>query len=349
MSDAPAAASSTGTGAEPGAASGAAPRVQAVVLLVLRRALWAVPLVLAVSALVFLLASLTPADATSGFLGARGEFVDAGTREAVRELLDQGAWWQAWLAWWQGAVTGDWGTSTILRTPVAETLVARVPWTALVMTAGLALGALIAVPLAVAAARRPDGPLGTVLTAVAWVLSAAPAYVVGLGLLLVLAIVLGWFPAGGLAPPGEPLTAGTVARHAVLPSLAVGLSQVPWIALHLHAALVGARSSDAVLAARLRGLAPRTVTSRHLLPVAVVPLLALLGTRLPELVVGAALVETVFSWPGLGQAMVDAAVGRDLALLAGTTVCLTLLVLLGNLLADAALVLADPRVRPDEL
>ncbi|WP_199824775.1 ABC transporter permease [Cellulomonas timonensis] len=324
-------------------------RAHAVRRVVLRRALWAVPLLLGVSALVFLLASLTPADGTSGFLGARGEFTNTQTRAAVGELLDQGNWWQACLAWWQGALTGDWGTSTILRAPVADTLAARIPWTALVMTAGLLLGALLAVPLAVAAARRPESLAARVLTGVAWALSAAPAYIVGLGLLLVFALGLGWLPAGGLAPPGEPLTVATVASHALLPALAVALSQVPWIALHLHAALIGARSSDAVLAARLRGLPPRTVTSRHVLPVAVVPLLALLGTRLPELVVGAALVETVFSWPGLGQAMVDAAVGRDLALLAGTTVCLTVLVLLGNLLADAALVLVDPRVRADDL
>ncbi|QCB95306.1 ABC transporter permease [Cellulomonas shaoxiangyii] len=315
----------------------------------MRRVAWAVPLVLGVSAVVFLLASRTPTDGTAGFLGARGEFVDATTRTAVERMLDQGSWWQACLAWWQGALGGDWGTSTVLRAPVADALAGRVPWTVLVMAAGLVLAVLIAVPLAVGAAGARSGLAARALTGFAWVLSAAPAYVVGLALMLVLALGLGWLPAGGLTAPGEPLTVRGVAAHAVLPSLAVALSQVPWIALHLHAGLVGARSSDAVLAARMRGLAPRTVTRRHVLPVAVVPLLALLGTRLPELVVGAVLVETVFSWPGLGQALVDAAIGRDLALLAGTTVCLTVLVLVGNLVADVALVTADPRVSGDDL
>ncbi|MCC2314741.1 ABC transporter permease [Cellulomonas xiejunii] len=331
------------------ATTGGRRRVHEVRRLVVRRATWAVPLVLGVSALVFLLASRTPSDSTTGFLGARTQFVDARTREAVARMLDQGAWWEAWASWWRGAAGGDWGTSTVLRGSVSDAIAGRVPWTLLVMTVGLVLAFMIAVPLALAAAARGTGAAARLLTACAWVLSAAPAYIVGLGLLLVFSVALGWFPAGGLGPPGETVGPATVARHAALPCLAVALSQVPWIALHLHAGLVGARASDAVLSARMRGLPPRTVTRGHVLPVAVVPLLALMGARLPELVVGAVLVETVFSWPGLGQALVDAAVGRDLALLAGTTVCLTVMVLAGNLLADAALVAADPRVVADEL
>lgn len=314
-----------------------------------RRLAWSVPLLGGVSALVFLLASFGPATATSGLLGAREEFAAGATRSAISDLLDDGTWWQAWIGWWQGALGGDAGVSTTLRSPVTDVLLARLPWTLLLMGSGLVVGLLIAAPMAVAAARRPHGVAAATLRGAAWTLSALPAWVTGLGLMLVFSLTLRWLPAGGLTAPGDPLTPSSVATHLLLPAVAVGLGQVPWMMLHLHTALLEARSSDSVLAARLRGVDRRTVTLRHVLPMAVTPLIALTGSRLAEVVAGAALVETVFAWPGLGQALTGAATGQDLALLAGVSVLLTAVVLAGNLLADLALLLTDPRVGGHDL
>lgn len=140
------------------------------------------------------------------------------------------------------------------------------------------------------------------------------------------------------------MTLASLARHLALPALVLALSQLPWIVLALRASVTSALGSDAVRGAVARGLPWRTVVRGHVLPVSLAPLVTLLGARLPELIVGAVLVEEVFAWPGLAAALVAAAQQLDFALLALLTVVTTAAVLLGSLLADVAYLALDPRV-----
>jgi len=338
---------------EPRGAAGSGRR-GAVLRLVRRRLLWAVPLMGAISLAVFALAAASPTDAAAAFLGARDEFTGGAARAGVEDVVAgahaSGAHWaEAWWRWASGLVTGDLGVSTSARLPVADVVAARLPWTLLLMVLGLALGAAAAVPLALLAARRPHGLLARVLTSGLWALSAVPAFLVAMGLMAVLALGLGWLPTGGLTDAGAAVTPGQVARHLVLPVLAVALAQLPWITLHLHRAVTAQLRSPATEAARLRGVPEWQVLARHVLPTAAVPTLAIAGARLPEVVAGSVLVEEVFSWPGLGQSLVTAALAQDFALLAASTVLLSAVAVLGGLLADLCLVRIDPRTDPDAL
>ena len=126
--------------------------------------------------------------------------------------------------------------------------------------------------------------------------------------------------------------------------MALTISQIPWLLLTTRTAVVAASSSDAVRAARARGLHGWALLRGHILPTSVAPTLALLGTRLPEVIAGAAIVETVFGWPGLASVLVDSAVALDFPLLAALTVGAAFAVLLGSAASDAAAAAIDPRI-----
>ncbi|MGH3911533.1 MAG: ABC transporter permease, partial [Pseudonocardiaceae bacterium] len=249
--------------------------------------------------------------------------------------------------WLGGLVTGDLGTSRSLRQPVAEVLAERVPWSLLLAGTGLLLAVGLALVLGVLTAWRQGGWLDRAVTATAHGLEGLPSFVLALVAIAVLALGLGWLPAGGLTDAGADPTFGQVARHLVLPAAVLGVSQAPWLVLHLRASLLTALAEDHVTGARSRGLAEHVVVLRHALPTALLPLLNLLGARLPELVTGAVLVEAVFSWPGIASAVVSGALDVDFPLLAAVTLLTTAAVLLGALLADVAVALLDPRVRVD--
>lgn len=317
-------------------------------VIVLRRLGLGVPVAVGVSLLVFLLASISPFDPLAAYLGDRFAQTSAEQREVLSESLGLGtSWIQAWWHWVTSALSGDLGYSRVFRQPVASVISERLPWTLLVAGTGLLLAAVGSLLLAARCARRPGGLLDRITAAGATLLQGLPPFVISLGLLMVFALGLGLLPGGGLSDPGTEPTAGQVLRHMILPVTATALSQLPWLALSLRASTREALASDAVRGARLRGLSERTVVRRHVMPAALAPFIAVLGTRLPEVIVGAVLVETVFSWPGLAAAVVSSAQALDFALLAALTVLTTAAVLAGSLIADLLYVWIDPRVSAD--
>ncbi|GAA1922430.1 ABC transporter permease [Arthrobacter gandavensis] len=317
-------------------------------VIVLRRLGLGMPVAVGVSLLVFLLASISPFDPLAAYLGDRFAQTSAEQREVLSESLGLGtSWIQAWWHWVTSALSGDLGYSRVFRQPVASVISERLPWTLLVAGTGLLLAAVGSLLLAARCARRPGGLLDRITAAAATLLQGLPPFVISLGLLMVFALALGLLPGGGLSDPGTEPTAGQVLRHMILPVTATALSQLPWLALSLRASTREALASDAVRGALLRGLSERTVVRRHVMPAALAPFIAVLGTRLPEVIVGAVLVETVFSWPGLAAAVVSSAQALDFALLAALTVLTTAAVLAGSLIADLLYVWIDPRVSAD--
>ena len=321
-------------------------RLREVRLIILRRLAMGLPVAAGVSLLVFLLASVSPFDPLAAYLGDRFAQTSAEQREMLSESLGLGSSWiQAWWHWVTSALSGDLGYSRVFRQPVTAVIFERLPWTLLVAGTGLFLAALGSLLIAARCARRPGGILDRAAAAAATLLQGLPPFVISLGLLAVFALGLAVLPGGGLSDPGTEPTAGQVLRHMALPVAATALSQVPWLVLSLRASTTEALASDAVRGARLRGLREETVIRGHVMPSALVPFIAVLGSRLPEVIVGAVLVETVFSWPGLAAAVVSSAQALDFALLAALTVLTTAAVLAGSLLADLLYVWIDPRVR----
>ncbi len=316
--------------------------------LVARRTAVAVPLLVALSAGVFVLAAHSPFHPLATYLGARYQHTSAADRASMAAALGlDRPWWQAWWQWVVDAVHGDLGLSRVYSMPVTEVFAQRLPWTLLLTATGLTIAVAVAVVAGTAAGMRPGSLIDRLCSAVAVVLQAIPPFAVALGAVAAFAVALRWAPSSGAAAPGADPTVAGVASHLVLPACALAVTQVPWLLLSVRTSVARAAGSDAVRGARARGIAPARIVVRHMLPVSLAPLVTILGARLPELVVGAVLVEEVFGWPGLAAAVVQSATALDFALLAALTVATTALVLVGSLLADAAYLLLDPRVSAD--
>ncbi|MDT9685132.1 ABC transporter permease [Streptomyces sp. TRM76323] len=311
-----------------------------------RRALFAVPVLLLVTFGVFAVAAASPFDPVKAYAGTAGLTASQENLDQLRANLgvDQPLvprWW----GWLTSALTGDLGDSSVMRQPVADVIAERIGWSALLAATAFAVAILLGTALGVLAARRRGGWLDRSVSAAAYTLEAAPAFWLGLLAIWFFALELGVLPAGGLTDTAsETVTFGQVASHLVLPALVLGVSQLPWFFLYVRQGVADALDEDPVRGARARGLNERTVLLGHALRSGMLPMLTLIGSRVPELITGALLVESVFSWPGIAAATVQAATSVDFPLLAALTVLATAAVLLGNLLSDLLYGLADPRV-----
>ncbi|MFC8198539.1 ABC transporter permease [Streptomyces sp. NPDC060006] len=311
-----------------------------------RRVLFAVPVLGVVTFGVFAIAAASPFDPVKAYAGTAGLSASQETLDQLRANLGADEplvtrWWN----WLEAAVRGDLGDSSALRQPVADVIGERVGWSVLLAATAFLVAVLLGGLLGVLAARRPGGWTDRAVSSLAYTLEAAPPFWLGLLVIWLFALKLGLLPAGGLTDTGSTVvTAGQVARHLVLPAGVLALSQLPWFVLYVRQGVGDALQEDPVRGARARGLAERTVLLGHALRSGMLPVLTLIGSRVPELITGALLVETVFSWPGIAAATVEAATAVDFPLLAALTVLATIAVLVGNLLADLLYGLADPRV-----
>ncbi|MFB8348921.1 ABC transporter permease [Streptomyces niveus] len=311
-----------------------------------RRLLFAAPVLLVVTFGVFAVAAASPFDPVKAYAGTAGLTASQETLDQLRANLGVdrplvARWWE----WLTSAVTGDLGDSGVMRRPVADVITERLGWSVLLATTAFVLAILLGTALGVVAARRPGGLLDRCVSSAAYTLEAAPAFWLGLLAIWFFALRLGVLPAGGLTDSGsDTVTFGQVASHLVLPAAVLGVSQMPWFYLYVRQGVADALEEDPVRGARARGLSERTVLLGHAWRSGMLPMLTLIGSRVPELITGALLIETVFSWPGIAAATVEAATSVDFPLLAALTVLATAAVLLGNLLSDLLYGLADPRV-----
>lgn len=311
-----------------------------------RRLLFAAPVLLVVTFGVFAVAAASPFDPVKAYAGTAGLTASQETLDQLRANLGVdrplvARWWE----WLTSALTGDLGDSGVMRRPVADVITERLGWSVLLATTAFALAILLGTALGVAAARRQGGWLDRCVSSAAYTLEAAPAFWLGLLAIWFFALRLGVLPAGGLTDSGsDTVTFGQVASHLVLPAAVLGVSQMPWFYLYVRQGVADALEEDPVRGARARGLSERTVLLGHAWRSGMLPMLTLIGSRVPELITGALLIETVFSWPGIAAATVEAATSVDFPLLAALTVLATAAVLLGNLLSDLLYGLADPRV-----
>ncbi|WP_197738319.1 ABC transporter permease [Morganella morganii] len=223
----------------------------------------------------------------------------------------------------------------------------RATWTLLLGCTGLFISLTLSFYLGVRAGIKPDSWCSRVITLTAICLQTVPPFVLALVVLSLFAIVLNWFPTGGLTYPGQSATVWSTLTHLVLPGLVLAITQLPWLILSLRESVNEVMASDAIRGARVRGIPLPRIISHHIVPTALPPFVALAGSRLPELVAGSILVESIFAWPGLGSALVRSAQSLDFPLLTILTVAITVLVLIGNLMADIIFVILDPQVDAD--
>jgi peptide/nickel transport system permease protein len=297
-----------------------------------------VPVALLVTVLIFLLVKLLPGDPATAILGdrARPEAVHAMNQQwgLDRPLPVQ------YLTYLGNLLTGDLGTSLRYRTPVMELLPRRAGVTLFLVAYSSVLSVLIAVPLAVVAARHRERWPDQAIRALVTLPLASPPFWIGLLLLIVFALTLGWFPASGY---GEGFVGHL--RHLFLPALTLAHAFTAVLTRSLRSSLIDAQATTFVDFARAKGLTRRAVLVGHVLRAALLPVVTLLGVRLAYAIGGSVVVETVFALPGLGSWMVESILSRDYMVVQTLTLAFALGAMLINLCTDLLYPLLDPRVR----
>jgi len=246
---------------------------------------------------------------------------------------------------------GDLGVSLTQHRPVLDALAGAIPNTLLLAAAALLVDFALGLTIALFQATRPGTPTDAALSALSITLYSTPVFWLGLLLVVVFGQGLGWFPAGGatdpithasLSPAGQVLDR---LHHLVLPALTLGLAAAGYTARHQRSALLEVLGQDFIRTARAKGLRERVVLLRHALRNALLPTITLAGLAFPVLLSGSVLVESVFSWPGMGRLAAEAIGRRDYPLVTGAALLAAVMVVLGSLLADLATRAADPRLR----
>ncbi len=296
-----------------------------------------IPVVVAALLAAFLLLKVVPGDPARAVAGPRA--TDE-TVEAIRAQLGLDRSLPVQFGSYVGRVVrGDLGTTTTGGVPVTTLIRENGVVTVWLVAAGTLMSLVIALPLAVLAARRPDRAADHVVRVGSLVGLALPTFWVGMMLATYVALPTGWFPVGGW--PDD--LAGRL-RAIVLPALTIAVGIAPLLVRSLRVSLIRVFDSEYVAAGRSIGLSGWRLTRRWVLRNAIVPVVSLLATLMGYLLFGAVLVEVTFGLPGLGQTMVSGAVNRDFNIVQGLTLVLVLGVVTINLLADLLLALIDPRI-----
>ncbi|MBO3761534.1 ABC transporter permease [Ciceribacter sp. L1K22] len=234
-----------------------------------------------------------------------------------------------------GLVQGDLGRSYAQKTEVVTLIAARLPATLTLMAAGIFLEVLLGVILGAIAALNRGGLVDRTVMMSAFVGVSAPQFVVALLLLYVFAATLGWFPMSGY---------GTAA-HVVLPAATLGLLGAGWYARMVRSAMIDVLNQDYIRTARAKGLSGARVILRHVLPNAILPIIAMIGIDIGQFMGGVVVVEAVYGWPGIGQLAWQAIQQVDIPIIMGVTLTSALAIITGNLVADLIAPVIDPRIR----
>jgi peptide/nickel transport system permease protein len=309
----------------------------------LRRVLHAIPTLLLVTAVTFAITMLLPGDPALAFLGEAAA-MDKVAYEAMRRELGLDQPLPVQYALWLGrTLQGDLGRSVRTKEPVWESMQARFPITLQLTVMAMLVALVVAVPVGIISAIRPNSRLDVVGTIVAISGLAIPGFWLGIMLIFVFALWLRWLPPSGYAPPSSGL--GQNLQLMLLPALALGVEQAAVIMRQVRSALLEVLGQEYVTTAWAKGLRERVVVSRHALRNALIPVVTIGGILLAEVLVGSFYVETVFAIPGIGRYFVTSVTSRDYPVLMGVTLLMTTVVALVNLLVDLTYAYLDPRIR----
>ena len=296
---------------------------------------------LVASVLIFLMTAVLPGDIGRIILGP---FADESAVQALNESLGlDDPLLRRYFDWIGGVLQGDWGRSMSLNTPVLPLALERFGRSLVLAALGIAVLLPLAVGAGVAAGRRPDGVLDRSLSVVGLGLGAMPEFVTGTLLIVIFGLGLEWFPVQATTPADDSFW--TVVHGLALPAICLVLLLFAYLFRMARSGMISALEADYTRTARLKGLPERIVLRRHVLRNALLSTVTVMGAQLGWLVGGLVVVESLFRYPGIGSLLHNAALNKDIPLLAGCTLLVTAVFSLANLAADLVYALLNPRVR----
>jgi peptide/nickel transport system permease protein len=313
-----------------------------------RRLLVALPILFGVSVVTFLFANLAPGDPLST-LARPGEGVRPSDLASLRRALglDQPLYIR-YVTWLGQMLQGNFGASIIRDTPVTTILLRHIPNSLLLMGIALGLSVVLGTVLGILSAFRQYSWLDRVLTFVALSGIAVPSYLLAIFVIYLFAVVLGLLPPSGMqSPAGAADPFIDRIRHLILPVGVLTFGSTAVFMRYTRSSVLDVMRQDYVTTARAKGLGALVVRRRHILRNALLPIVTIVGLSLPSLITGALFVETIFSWPGIAKAAVDASLERDYPVIMGVALVTSVAIIISNLIADIAYAVVDPRIRQE--
>ena len=299
----------------------------------IRRLFESALILLGITFVTFVLLYLIPADPARQIAGR------AATADTVANIRDQlglnDPLFVQYFRYLSNLFQGDLGRSYMQRAEVSELIASRLPASLLLMVSAIVTELIIGLTIGIVAALRRNRPVDHTLMIFSFISISAPQFVVGILLLYVFAVQLGWFPIGGY---------GTFA-HLVLPSITLGLLGAGWYSRMMRSSMIEVLGQDFVRTARAKGLSKLRIIVRHVMPNAILPIIAMIGIDIGLFMSGIVVVESVFGWPGIGQLAWQAIQRVDIPVIMGVTMVSATAIVLGNLLADLVAPLIDPRIK----
>lgn len=311
---------------------------------IVRRILQAIPLLIIVSIITYTIINLAPGDPIYMFVNP--DTADVMDVEALRHDLGLDKPLPVrYLIWLGNILKGDFGTSFQQSRPVSDLIKELLPNTVILALCSTLLSFLIAIPAGIISAVKRNTPVDYFFSTVSFIGVSLPSFWFGLMLLLLFSLKLRWLPTGGMRENFDYFDLWDRIRHLILPTIVLGFGSMASKMRYMRGSMLEVIRQDYIRTARSKGLSERIVIFKHALRNSLLPIITMLGLIIPGLVSGAAIIESVFSWPGIGRMSVMATFSRDYPVMMGGIMMGSVLTILGSLIADILYALADPRIK----
>ncbi|MCP1168582.1 ABC transporter permease [Limimaricola litoreus] len=310
---------------------------------ILRRLLSAVPVLLGITVIVFLIMALIPGDPATAILGSYA--TPENVARINRELGLDAPLWRQYLIWLGNMLQGDFGQSFALNRPVLDEVLERFGATLILAGTAFVLCSLLGVIAGTISAANQYGWADKAITFTVLLGISIPSFFLGMMMILLFAVRLRWFPVSGMWPIYGARDAAALISHLAMPAIALAVVATGVIARLSRSALLEVLRQDFIRTARAKGVHERSVIWRHALRAAMVSILPVLGIQAGFVLSGAVYIEIVFQWPGIGRMLVDAILRRDILLVQGGVIVVAACYVFFNIIVDVAQSLLDPRIR----
>ncbi|MFB6136284.1 MAG: ABC transporter permease [Halobacteriaceae archaeon] len=307
----------------------------------IKRLLLTIPILLGVSVLTFSLTKLLPGSPVDYILQFQKASPELRAQLEAQYNLNKPIWEQ-YLLWLKDAVTLDFGQSVISDRSVAEAILHRIPVSLTLGLFGFLIAIGIGIPLGIVSAVRKGEVTDEVSRVAALLGIATPNFWLGLMLILVFAVQLGWFR---VIPPDKPLLTPSMFKFMILPAITLGTASSALIMRLTRSAMLEELNKDYVRTARAKGLSKRSVILKHVLRNSLISVVTVAALQIAFLVDGTVVVEQVFSWPGIGRLLVNAIIQRDFPIIQAVVLMVATTIVFANLVADILYSWLDPRIR----
>jgi peptide/nickel transport system permease protein len=250
-----------------------------------------------------------------------------------------------YLRWLGNVLRGDLGNSYSAIKPVTDVIAERLPNTAILAFTALTAAVVIAIPLGVLSAVRRNSALDRIVAALSFMGISVPVFWLGIMLIILFSLRLGWLPSGGMNTVGESDSIRDRAEHLILPATVLCIGNLAELIRYTRSGMIAVLQEDFMRTAQAKGLSQRAVLLGHGLRNAMIPVVTVIAIMIPRALGSAAITETVFSWPGMGRLAVESATNRDYPVVLGVTMTVALITVICSLLVDLLYGVLDPRIR----